>query len=127
MTNMKKWLDLARKLFDQESTVGTKQVAVYQQEGDGAWKAVTGEVGGDRLVVSSAREVTEAQAENGQTETALVTAADRSLCRSLEVAEAPPDQTRKMVALRLETELPYAVEDSLWACERLPGEEVGRH
>lgn len=52
----------------------------------------------------------------------LVPDARQSVCRLLEVPDAPQDQIQRMVGLRLEVELPYPPDQSTWACRRLPGD-----
>ena len=55
----------------------------------------------------------------------LVAGSDRSVCRRMQAPAASDEDTRRMVALRLETELPYPVAESFWVCERLNGSADG--
>ena len=107
-----------------------RPVLALQRVSQGKWESVRAEVGGERIVMSDVRELDLvggkdragdradlAKLANGA-EVVLVSNSSRSVCRLLDVAEAPPDMTRRMVSLRLETELPYPVQESTWACER---------
>ena len=94
------------------------------------WKIVEAEIGGDRITIIRAQTLTrKADAapptvfpDLGESPKAadvvLLSNSDRAVCRLLQLPEASAEQTRRMVALRLETELPYPVAESVWACER---------
>ncbi len=105
-------------------------IVVLERVSENEWKAVKAEVGGDGITVSDAQvlqfgagssggrdERAWARLANGA-EACLVANSPKSVCRFLEVAQATPEQTRQMLALRLETELPYPVAESTWVCER---------
>ncbi len=103
---------------------GKRNVVVLERLAERKWAAVAAEVGGERIVVSGA-EVLDPGADRvawnrlaSGADVTLVADARRSVCRFLEMAEASPEQTRRMMALRLETELPYPVSESTWVCER---------
>ena len=111
-------------------TVKNRRVLVLERTSGKEWKAVEAEVGGDRVTVSraeilkSADEASAASsgpdfaecANNG--DVVLVSSSDTAVCRSIEVPDASSDEMRRMVALRLETELPYPVAESTWVWER---------
>ena len=63
---------------------------------------------------------------NNHGQVILLAGSDRSICRLMQLPQASEEDTRRMVALRLETELPYPVAESLWACERAAGARGGR-
>lgn len=60
---------------------------------------------------------------NNHAEVVLLANSNRSVCRLMKLPAASAEDTHRMAALRLETELPYPVADSLWACGRLNGAE----
>jgi hypothetical protein len=105
-------------------------VLVLERTSSKEWKAVEAEVGGDRVTVSRAqilRSPDDAEgfpggadldrfANNG--DVILVSSSETAVCRSIEVPRASADETRRIVALRLETELPYPVAESTWVWER---------
>ena len=106
-----------------------RRVLVLERATSAEWRAVLGEIGGERPTVIDARHVEIGPggvAGHSQVlhqlaagaEVHLVVKSSRSVCRFIEAAEAPPDLLRRMVALRLETELPYPVSESTWVCER---------
>jgi hypothetical protein len=111
-------------------TVKKRSVLVLERISGKEWKAVEAEVGGDRIIVSRAQILKSADgaldsssgpdfsqfANNG--DVVLVSSSDTSVCRSIEVPSSSDDETRRMVALRLETELPYPVAESTWVWER---------
>lgn len=108
----------------------TGPVVVLERVSDDEWKAVKAEVGGDRITVSDAQVLrsgagSSAERDRGAwtrlgngAEACLVANSPKSVCRFLDLVQATPEQTRQMVALRLETELPYSVAESTWVCER---------
>ncbi|MCP4644729.1 MAG: hypothetical protein GY851_30085 [bacterium] len=111
---------------------GPRHVAVLEHYEPGSWRLVEGQVGGDRPTVSSARILKtggsgsapgriQLNGASHSNDVALVSSSARSVCRFVEMVEAPDDQIRQMVALRLETELPYPVEEAVWVCERRAG------
>lgn len=61
---------------------------------------------------------------NNHGQVILLAGSDRSICRLMQLPQASEEDTRRMVALRLETELPYPVAESLWACERAVAPEA---
>jgi len=94
------------------------------------WKVIEAEIGGDSVTVLRAQ-IMERQPDGPPpdalsrfvelaktAEVILLANSDMAVCRLLQLPDAPPDQTRRMVALRLETELPYPPAESLWVCER---------
>lgn len=101
-----------------------RRVLVLERISEREWKAVEGEVGGDRIKVFGA-EVLKSEAgtpdlgplANGA-DVILVSNSPRAVCRFLDLANASSDQTERMVGLRLETELPYPVAESTWVWER---------
>ncbi|MBI5093044.1 MAG: hypothetical protein HZB26_11475 [Candidatus Hydrogenedentes bacterium] len=115
------------------STPGAPQRVLVIEICEGnLWKCVAGTIGSEEATVSSARTLVMAGdggAEHSAelrrlAEGALVVAvsnSDKSVCRILDIVDATPEQTRQMAALRLETELPYPVSESLWTCERQNG------
>ena len=54
----------------------------------------------------------------------LLSNSDSAVCRLMEMPQASSDQTHRMVALRLETELPYPVPESTWVCQRQAQEDA---
>lgn len=62
---------------------------------------------------------------NNRAEVILLATSDRSICRMMKMPAASAEDTMRMVALRLETELPYPLADSLWACERAGAPDAG--
>jgi hypothetical protein len=101
-----------------------RHVLVLERISEREWKAVDGEVGGDRIKVFGAEVL---KSDSGTPDFArlansadiiLVSNSARAVCRFLDLASAPSDQTERMVALRLETELPYPVAESTWVWER---------
>lgn len=106
-------------------TVTERRVLVLEPVSAGAWRAIEGEVGDGGITVLAAQALT-GDAEglarlrllgNGA-DVVLVSNSQKSVCRFLDMVDAAPDQVRRMVALRLETELPYSVSESTWVCER---------
>jgi len=101
-----------------------RRVLVLERTSEREWKAVEGEVGGDRITVFRAEVLKSmdgtpdlSQLGNGA-DVILVSNSPRAVCRFLDLASASADQTERMVALRLETELPYPVAESTWVWER---------
>ena len=101
------------------------------------WKAVEAEVGGERITVLSARVLpgpgtgpirggsqTGLNEVGDDREIVLVSNSDKAVWRLLTLPSATAHETRRMVALRLETELPYPVAESTWVCERQPGKDI---
>jgi len=110
------------------------RVVVLEKAGENQWKVVEAEIGGKWAVILSARVFGKGEDSaagsappslrglaNGA-QVVLVTNSDKALCRRLLLPKATAEQTRRMAALRLETELPYAVAESTWVCERRPDE-----
>jgi Fimbrial assembly protein (PilN) len=95
-----------------------RRVVVLARNGERSWRALDGEVGGDRIRISGTHVLDEGQRLPDCPDATLVSNSRKSVCRLLSLAEAPNDQVQRMVSLRLETELPYAVTDSTWVCER---------
>lgn len=105
-----------------------RRVLVLERINEREWKAVEGEVGGDRITVFGAEIL---KSDDGtpdfsrlanSADVILVSNSPKAVCRFLDLASAPSDQTERMVALRLETELPYPVAESTWVWER---QEIG--
>lgn len=98
-------------------------LVVEHTPGDG-WKALDAEIGED-IAILDARTV-EGGDQHGAAALlstsdgatiALIPDSHKSVCRLIDIASAPADQVERMVALRLEVELPYPVAESTWACE----------
>ena len=116
------------------------RIVVLERAGENEWKAVVAEVGGDRITVLSARVLPGRAGGKGRAarasapsainqvpddaEVVLVSNSDKAVCRLLTLPNATAHETRRMVALRLETELPYPVAESTWVCERQPGRDI---
>jgi hypothetical protein len=111
-------------------TVKNRRVLVLERTSGKEWKAVEAEVGGDRVTISRAELLRSADEASGASsgpgfaefanncDVVLVSSSDTAVCRSIEVPNASSDEMRRMVALRLETELPYPVAESAWVWER---------
>jgi len=111
-------------------TAKNRRVMVLERTSSREWKAVEADIGGDRITVSRAeilRRPDDAEgfpsgpdfdrfANNG--DVILVSSSETAVCRSIDVPRASADETRRIVALRLETELPYPVAESTWVWER---------
>jgi Tfp pilus assembly PilM family ATPase len=108
---------------------------VLERAGD-RWKVVEAGVAAGGIVVRRARMLSHAGSKPGEAAEAfpslnnraqviLVAGSDRSVCRRIQAPAASDEDTRRMVALRLETELPYPVAESFWVCERLNGSANG--
>ena len=104
---------------------GTEDVVVLEQSAGGTWKVVEAKLDAEGITVHRARCFEGGLSDsapaifgslNGCTVT-LVPDSAKSLCRLLEIADASPDQLERMVALRLEVELPYPVADTTWVYE----------
>ncbi|MDX9975473.1 MAG: hypothetical protein RBU21_20980, partial [FCB group bacterium] len=106
-----------------EPAAGHARRAVVLEQSGGGWKAVEAEIGGDRIVILNAQAVAgplglpEAVRTRNGNEVALLPELLTCVCRVFDMPGAVGDQVRNMVALRLELELPYPVEESTWACE----------
>ena len=110
-------------------------VTVLESVGD-QWKVVEASVTSAGILIRRARILPKAVAGaepaeplpplNDRADVILLANSDRSICRLMKIPPASAEDTRRMVALRLETELPYPVTDSLWACERLQGADPDR-
>jgi hypothetical protein len=88
----------------------------------GGWKLLEGEIGGPELAVITARPVPHRgvglatgapRASAG--ECILIVDSARCVCRSLSVPAVSSQDIEKMVELRVETEVPYALADVVWA------------
>ena len=114
----------ARWLPGDTGTPKSGRILVLEQIPGNGWKAVEAEIGDD-IAVLDARTIPAEDpngvaallaASNG-TAIALIPDAHKSVCRLLDIANAAPDQIERMVALRLEVELPYPAAESTWVCE----------
>ena len=100
----------------------TSRVIVLEKAGPSDWKVVEAQTDGKGITLLSARVLDETRSSgigklaNGA-HIILVTNSDKALCRWLALPNATAEQVRRMVALRLETELPYPVGKSVWICE----------
>jgi hypothetical protein len=110
-------------------------MAALERAGD-RWKAVEADVAAGGIVIRRARVLSPARPKQGEAgeplpqlgnrvQVVLVAGSDRAICRRLQTPAASEEDTRRMVALRLETELPYPVAESFWVCERLNGSANG--
>lgn len=105
---------------------GETRVLVVERVRKGKWRAVEADVGADGIDVVKILLVDETSGTgldgfDSKDEVVLVSNSTTSVCRLLDIAEASQVETERMVALRLETELPYPVEESTWACRRQNG------
>ena len=109
----------------ESGAAGTEHVLVLEQAGRNAWKVIEAKLEATGITVLSARSFEEGLAGsasemlgnlNNSTVT-LVPDSGKSVCRLLEIPDASPDELKRMVALRLEVELPYPVADSVWMYE----------
>jgi len=108
-----------------------RRVVVWEKSGT-LWKVLEGEIGGDRPRVLSA-EVVRAEADSQvptgrrtpprSAQSVLMVRSRRSLCRRLELPMASGEEMRRLVSLRLETELPYAPSELTWAYQCEDGAE----
>ena len=101
-----------------------------EQVSEERWKCVMADIGGERLrvlrsgyFVSGSDRAYDATALrglqlSGAAEVTLVHASDKAVCRLYAMPLATAEQTRRMISMRLETDLPYPVPDSTWVCER---------
>jgi hypothetical protein len=108
---------------------------VLERAGD-RWKVVEAGVAAGGIVIRRARLLSHARPKPGEVaeplpslgnraQVILVAGSDRAICRRVQAPAASDEDTRRMVALRLETELPYPVAESFWVCERLNGSANG--
>ncbi|MBN2309841.1 MAG: PilN domain-containing protein [Candidatus Hydrogenedentes bacterium] len=108
-----------------------RTVLILERAGEHQWKAIEAEIAEGRATISRAcmwpstapagapgESRGEGESFANADEVVLVVNSRSSVCRFLDLVNAPPDQIRRMVALRLETELPYPVADSTWVTER---------
>jgi hypothetical protein len=102
-----------------------RRVVVVEQAANGVWKFAEADITGDAVTVRRAQRV-QAQDVDDFSEPAwarnhmqpvLIPEAQRSVCRLIDIADAPPDQMQRIIALRLELELPYPPAQSTWICE----------
>ncbi len=109
------------------------EVVVWERTPDG-WKCLEGEIGGSRPRILRARllpaepgaQAPRAEGGRGAARQAiLVVGSRRFVCRELEMPAASPDEIGQMVALRLETELPYELAEATWA-HQLQGAGAGQ-
>ena len=106
-----------------------RRVVVWER-GAAGWRVVAGEIGGARPRVLSAR-VVRADPESGapvgqeglprSAESVLVVRSRRCVCRSFEVPVASESETRRMLSLRLETEMPHRPTELTWTFQRQGG------
>lgn len=113
-----------------------RRILVLERIGEDKWKALEAEAEGDRLTVLSAQILARQEGVEAPTaalrlphipnnvEIVLVSNSDKAVCRLLSLPPATAEQTRRMVARRLETELPYPVDQSTWLFERGLEEET---
>jgi len=106
-----------------------RHVVVFERTRD-YWKALEAEVGAEQTNVIRLTTIqthpddapplglTNLAASAKSAEVILVSNSSRAIVRLLQLPQASPEQTRRMIALRLETELPYPVAESAWVCER---------
>ena len=123
---MERGLALLRSLDRPKGgTDAKKRVLALKRIDENLYKAVLGEIGGDRVRITSAGTVGDgasdtldigALAQNANV--VLVSNSKKSVCRLLKLADASSEHLNQMVAIRLETELPYPVADSTWVCEQ---------
>ncbi len=99
-----------------------RAVSVYERTPSG-WLMMEGRVGGAGPVVTAAREAAECPASKAR-EAVLVVDSDRAVCREVVLPDAADAETRTMLALRLETELPYPPDAALWAYQALGGADA---
>ncbi len=108
---------------------------VLERAGD-RWKVLEAAVAAGGIVIRRARVLSNARPKpgeaadpfpslNNRAQVVLVAGSDRAVCRRIPAPAASDEDTRRMVALRLETELPYPVTESFWVCERLNGSADG--
>ena len=101
----------------------TKHVLVVEQAAGKRWKIVEANIDADGIRVTGAQSfeegikgsASEMVADRNKSTVVLVPNSGKSVCRVIEVGDAPSGQLDHMVALRLEAELPYPVTDSVWA------------
>jgi len=110
-------------------------VIVLERAG-GRWNVVEAGVAAGGIVIRRARVLSPAGPKpgavaeplpslNNRAQVILVAGSDRSVCRRIQAPAASDEDTRRMVAARLEAELPYPVAESFWVCERLNGSADG--
>ncbi len=100
-------------------------VLVVEHSTRNGWKAVEAEVDRESITVLGTYVLDDEAANRGpqwlrhgnNARVALIPDSQKSVCRMLEMAKASPDQVERMVALRLELELPFPVAESTWICE----------
>lgn len=102
-----------------------QRMAAWERTEEG-WNVVEGEVGGPALRILRARVIEDpsgppALRAGGGIVTAkeaiLVVSSRRFVCREIELPALSADELQRMLALRLETELPYALSEATWAFE----------
>ncbi len=99
-----------------------RAVSVYERTPSG-WLMIEGRVGGAGPVVTAAREAADCPTPKAR-EAVLVADSDRAVCREVVMPDAADAETRTMLALRLETELPYPPDAALWAYQALGGADA---
>ena len=103
---------------------------------EGTWKALEAELRGRDISILRAEVVQRAGPADSQAAPALgdlssdadcvlVSSSGNTVFRVLDLPEADENHTKRLVAVRLETELPYPVEESAWVFKRHGGEEGG--
>jgi len=105
-----------------------RRIVVWDKTETG-WKVLEGEVGGAEPCVRNARIIdgelaSEAVAQrdrHAKSEIVLIVRSGRCICRELQLPPALDEETRRMLALRLEAELPYALSDATWSYQRRQG------
>jgi hypothetical protein len=107
---------------------GNSHLLVVKRVAETEWRAVEAEVGAEGIRVIGVGQIEAAKDKGpdlgrfGHGATVVLVANSRtSVCRLMQLADAAPDETDRMVALRLETELPYPADESTWACRRQNG------
>lgn len=101
----------------------TRRVHAIEAIGNGNWPFIEAEVRGDRIAILGAGTVTSGDI-NPHVDALLIVGSEKAACRIMKLPDASSEQTRRMVASRFETELPYPIADSLWTCERLPASDM---
>ena len=126
-------LGQVRRLF--QGAVGlpgrtaARRLSVWQRH-TGGWDCVEGEVGGPaprilRAFTVEAGQLPGEDATPDDADVVLVARSHRSICRELELPTTSVEDARRMLALRLEAELPYDVSAALWSFDLRPGPRGG--
>ena len=107
------------------------RVLAVERVSDTEWRAVEADIDTESIHIIKAdridtKEKSDFDGFTHKSQVALISNAKTSVCRLMQMADGTQDETKMMVALRLETELPYPAEKSTWTYMRQNGHGAGR-